>query len=43
MPFLGDTRKRNTSLHIREFKLRVLTANGKRQNVADSAYFFSNQ
>ena len=26
----------------REFKLHVLTANGKRQNGADSAYFFSN-
>ena len=26
----------------REFKLHVLTANGKHQNGADSAYFFSN-
>ena len=28
--------------NIREFKLHVLTANGRRQNGADSAYFFSN-
>ena len=27
----------------REFKLHVLTANGKRQSVSDSASFFSNQ
>ena len=38
----------STVLHLlvniyREFKLHVLTANGKRQNGADSAYVFCNE
>ena len=31
----------HVQLNIREFKLHVLTANGKRQKVADAAYFFA--